>query len=128
MIDIFVGKKQIYQEHRDKCYQKDLVLDAHVLHGLMLVSLVTRRDKKEVLDRYYAKMRTEVNPDPEVDKQNLAAAYADPEKCLNSVRMFPGTDWEFAKPRREDIIGFLISVAVCGLVIGLLVWLAGIGG
>ena len=95
---------------------------------LMLVSLVTQRDRKEVLDRYYAKMRTEVDPDPVVDKKKLEASYADPEKILNSVRMFPGTDWEFAKPRPKDIIGFLISVAVCGLVIGLMVWLAGIGG
>ena len=94
---------------------------------LILVSLFTKRDRKEVLDRYYAKMRTEVDPDPEVDKKKLEAAYADPAS-LESVRMFPGTDWEFAKPRPKDIIGFLISVAVCGLVIGLLVWLAGIGG
>ncbi len=95
---------------------------------LMLVSLVTKRDRKEVLDRYYAKMRTEVDPDPEADKKKLEAAYADPEKVLNSVRLFPGTDWEFAKPRPKDIIGFLISVAVCGLIVGLMVWLAGIGG
>ena len=94
---------------------------------LILVSLFTKRDRKEVLDRYYAKMRTEVDPDPEVDKKNLEVAYADP-KSLESVRLFPGTDWEFAKPRPKDIIGFLISVGVCGLVIGLLVWLAGIGG
>ena len=95
---------------------------------LMLVSLVTQRDRKEVLDRYYAKMRTEVDPDPVLDKQKLEAAYADPEKVLNSVRLFPGTDWEFAKPRSKDIIGFLVSVVVCILMIGLLVWLAGIGG
>ncbi|MCF6313298.1 MAG: sodium:solute symporter family protein [Verrucomicrobiales bacterium] len=94
---------------------------------LILVSLVTRRDNAEVLDRYYAKMRTEVDPDPQVDQKKLAAAYADP-KSLEHLRWFPGSDWEFGKPSRKDSVGFLVSVGVCALVIGLMVWLAGIGG
>lgn len=94
---------------------------------LILVSLFTRRNRKEALDRYYAKMRTEVDPDPEVDRKKLEAAYADPEN-LDRVRLFPGTDWEFTKPRPMDIIGFLASVAVCFVMIGFLLWLAGIGG
>lgn len=94
---------------------------------LILVSLVTRRDRDEVLDRYYAKMRTEVDPDPVADKKKLEAAYADP-KALEHLRLFPGSDWEFARPRRKDIVGFLVSVLVCVLMIGLMVWLAGIGG
>ena len=93
---------------------------------LMLVSLLTRRDEKEGLDRYYTKMRTVVDPDPEVDREKLNAAYADP-KFLEDRRLFPGTDWEFVKPRPVDVIGFLVSVAICFLIIGLLVWLAGIG-
>ncbi|MFK5921875.1 MAG: sodium:solute symporter family protein [Verrucomicrobiota bacterium] len=94
---------------------------------LILVSLITRRDRDEVLDRYYAKMRTEVDPDPQVDREKLEAAYADP-KALEHLRLFPGSDWEFARPRKKDIVGFLVSVLVCVLMIGLMVWLAGIGG
>ncbi|MCB1066146.1 MAG: hypothetical protein KDN20_24905, partial [Verrucomicrobiae bacterium] len=93
---------------------------------LILVSLVTRREREEVLDRYFAKMRTVVDPDPEIDRRNLEAAYANPRQH-ESRRLFPGTDWEFVRPRRIDVVGFLISVGVCFLIVGLLALLAGVG-
>ncbi len=93
---------------------------------LILASLFTPRNKKETLDRYYAKMNTVVHPDPETDHKNLEAAYADPGQ-FDSVKMLPGTDWEFSRPKVKDIVGFLAAVGVCALVIGLLIWLAGIG-
>ncbi|MCR9293611.1 MAG: hypothetical protein NXI32_12885, partial [bacterium] len=92
----------------------------------IVVSLMTRRGSQHVLDRYYAKMKTEVDPDPEIDRRKLEAAYANPSMYADK-RLFPGTDWEFLKPRSIDIAGFVISVIVCGLMIGLLVFLAGIG-
>jgi len=93
---------------------------------LMLVSCFTRREKEEVLDRYYAKMRTPVDPDPETDRRILAEAQADPGR-YDSRRLFPKSDWQFVRPTRTDVIGFLISVAICFAIIGLLAWLAGIG-
>lgn len=93
---------------------------------LILVSLVTRRESEEVLDRYYAKMRTVVDPDPVIDRRNLEQAYANP-KQYEASRLFPKTDWEFVKPRRIDVVGFLVSVLVCFLIVGLLAWLASIG-
>ncbi len=93
---------------------------------LILASLITRREREEVLDRYYAKMRTVVDPDPETDRKNLEEAYANPKK-YEAIRLFPNTDWEFVRPRRIDVVGFLVSVAVCFLIVGLLAWLAGIG-
>lgn len=93
---------------------------------LILASLVTRRESEEVLDRYYAKMRTVVDPDPEIDRRNLEDAYANPKK-YEAMRLFPKTDWEFVRPRRIDVVGFLVSVAVCFLIVGLLAWLAGLG-
>ena len=94
---------------------------------LIVVSLVTPRTSKSALDRYYAKMKTEVHPDPETDRQNLEASYQNPSR-FESQRLFPGTDIEALRPRKSDVVGFAISVAVCFLVIALLVWLAGIGG
>lgn len=93
---------------------------------LILLSFVTPRNEKSALDRYYAKMNTEVHPDPDQDKAKLAAAYANPEQ-YESIRLFPKTNLEFVRPRSKDIVGFVGSILVCGVVIGLLAWLAGIG-
>ena len=93
---------------------------------LVVVSLFTPRNRKEALDRYYTKMKTEVNPDPDEDRTNLEASLANPDS-LDDRRIFPNSDWEFVKPRPKDVIGFLVAVGVCVLIIGLLAWLAGIG-
>ena len=93
---------------------------------LMLVSCFTRREKDEVLDRYYAKMRTPVHPDPETDRRILAEACADPGR-YDSRRLFPKSDWQFVRPTRTDVVGFLVSVVICFAIVGLLAWLAGIG-
>ena len=93
---------------------------------LIVASFLTKRNSEQSLDRYYAKMKTEVHPDPETDRANLEASYADPKR-FESQRMFPGTDIEVLKPRKSDVLGFLVSVCFCFAVIGLLVWLAGIG-
>ena len=71
-------------------------------------------------------MKTEVDPDPEVDQRNLEASYREPKR-FEANRLFPGTDIEVLELRKSDVVGFLISVAVCFVMIGLLVWLAGIG-
>jgi len=93
---------------------------------LVVVSLFTRRERDEVLDRYYTKMRTPVHPDPETDRRLLAAAFTDPQGN-ESRRLFPGSDWQFVKPTGTDVAGFLISVAICFAIVGLLAWLAGVG-
>lgn len=93
---------------------------------LILVSFLTRRNSKEALDRYFAKMKTVVRHDPEEDRAELEKSYADPTR-FDDRRIFPGGDLEFMKPRPKDIIGFLAAVAVCFVVIGFLVWLAGLG-
>jgi SSS family solute:Na+ symporter len=93
---------------------------------LIIASHFTQRNSKESLDRYYAKMKTEVDPDHDKDEAQLKESYANPTR-FDSRRLLPGTDWEFMKPKPKDIIGFLISVGVCFVVIGFLTWLAGIG-
>ena len=94
---------------------------------LIGVSLLTPRNSPEVLDRYYAKMKTEVDADREADAAKLEAAFADPS-ALESRKMFPGSDIEVQRPRAKDIVGFVAACMVCVAVIGLLAWLAGIGG
>lgn len=113
-----------------KAMTETLRLPPRVLFPFMVFiffSLITKRGSKEALDRYYAKMKTEVDPDHEADKKKLQDAYANPLQ-YERQRLFPGTDIEFLKPRTKDVAGFLISVGVCALIIGILVLLARIGG
>ncbi len=100
-----------------------LLLPFLVLIGL---SWITPRNRAETLDRYYVKMKTIVDRDPAADRAALEASYQNPKR-FDHLKLFPGSDWEFCRPRWGDIIGVLICFAVCFLIIGLLVWLAGIG-
>ena len=93
---------------------------------LFFLSLVTPRGSDAVLNKYFAKMKTPVQPDPAADHAALEAAYQDPSLTI-SRKLFPNSDWEFVHPTKMDVIGFLTSCVVCALVIGLLLWLAGIG-
>ncbi len=93
---------------------------------LIVASLFTTRNSAAALDRYYVKMKTVVDPDPLKDRQQLELSYANPRR-FEQLRMFPGTDWEMLRPRAKDVIGVLLSIVVCGLIIGLVLLLAGIG-
>lgn len=93
---------------------------------LILLSFVTRPNSKEALDRYYVKMKTEVKPDPEEDRRELEASYTNPQR-FDDRRLFPKTQLEFVRPRAKDIVGFLVCVAICFVIMGLLMWLAAIG-
>ncbi len=94
---------------------------------LIVLSLLTPRPPKEPVDRYFAKMNTPVDPDPIADRNRLQHAYAN-LSTVQGRKLFPHSDWEFVKPNVFDVVGFVASIGICGLVIGLLVWLAGIGG
>ncbi|GIW82584.1 MAG: hypothetical protein KatS3mg105_4391 [Gemmatales bacterium] len=93
---------------------------------MILLSLVTRPGSQEALDRYYVKMKTPVDPDPEKDRQELEVSYADPSR-FDDKKLFPGTSLEMQKPNASDIIGFVVSVGVCFLFLALAYWVANIG-
>jgi len=93
---------------------------------MIIASLLTRRNRKESLDRYYVKMKTPVDPDPERDRENLAASYAQPDR-YESQKLFPGTDLEMLRPTALDIGGFLLTFAACFGIVGLVIWVASIG-
>jgi hypothetical protein len=93
---------------------------------MIFFSFLVRPNSEEALDRYYAKMKTPVDPDPEKDKAKLAAAYADPGNT-ERVKLFPNSNLEFQKPTTSDITGFVISVIVCFAIIGFAFWMAGVG-
>lgn len=93
---------------------------------MILCSLLTRPNGRKALDRYYAKMKTPVRPNPEADQQALASAMRHPEK-LESQKLFPGSNLEFSRPKAGDIIGFLTTFAFCFLIIAFALWIASLG-
>jgi len=93
---------------------------------MMLLSLLTRPGTPEVLDRYYAKMKTSVDADEDRDRRKLEEAFQDLQQ-FEKMKLFPGTNWEFSRPSFFDVAGFLVCVAICCLLLWLLYWLANIG-
>jgi SSS family solute:Na+ symporter len=94
---------------------------------MILLSFVTPGNTREGLDRYYAKMKTPVDPDPEEDRRKIAQTLENPE-ALDHKRLLPGTQLEFQKPTLADVAGFVICFIVCFLFVGLAIWVARIGG
>jgi SSS family solute:Na+ symporter len=93
---------------------------------MIVASLLTQPNRKVALDKFYVKMKTPVNPDPEEDKAEMEKSYAEPAR-FDDTRMFPGSQLEITRPTKQDFWGFLICLAICFAVIGLVVWVAGIG-
>ena len=93
---------------------------------MILVSLLTKPNSKEALDRYYTKMKTPVQPDPEADRVNLEEAFANTAQ-FESRKLFPGSNLEFQKPSSVDVIGFVVCFLACFGIIWLAVWMASVG-
>jgi SSS family solute:Na+ symporter len=93
---------------------------------LIVVSLLTRRDDKALLDRFFVKMKTPVHKDHDEDKREMELSYANPQR-FDHVKLFPHSEWELCKWDKTDIVGFLVSVAVAVAIVGLLYVIATIG-
>lgn len=93
---------------------------------VILLSLVTPRVDKQQLDRFYVKMKTPVNPDPEIDKREIEKSYEDPAR-FDDRRLLPRFGVEMQKPNLLDIAGFIVCFIICFLLIWLTVWLAKLG-
>jgi len=88
---------------------------------LFMISFLTNPVSGRLLDRFFAKLHTPVQPTPEAEKAALEAAYANP-RMYESDKIVPGSQWEIMKPAWMDIIGFGGSWVLVGFVIFLL-WL-----
>jgi hypothetical protein len=71
-------------------------------------------------------MKTPVDPDPEEDRRQLEESYKNPSR-YDHKKLLPGTQIEIQKPTLADVVGFVISVGICFVFLGLAYWLAGIG-
>jgi len=79
-----------------------------------------------MLERFYARMKTPVNPDPEKDAREVELSYANPRR-FDHTKIFPNSQFEFTKWNKEDVVGFLFGILGTILVIALTLWIAGIG-
>jgi SSS family solute:Na+ symporter len=88
---------------------------------LFLLSAATRPVPKPDLDRFFAKVHTPVRPTPEEEAVALRRAVEHPEE-IERRKLRPGSNWEFMKPVRTDVLGFVGSWLLVGVII-LLLWL-----
>jgi SSS family solute:Na+ symporter len=93
---------------------------------MIALSLVTKRNDKQVLDRHYAKMKTPVEPDVDLDQQNLERAFESYEP-FEQRKLIPNSDFELERPSRMDVVGGFVTLAACCGVIVLALWVASIG-
>ncbi len=88
---------------------------------LFLLSAVTRPVPKRDLDRFFARIHTPVQPTPEEEERALRHAVEHYDE-IERRKLRPGSSWEFMKPVRSDVLGFLGSWLLVGVIIFLL-WL-----
>jgi hypothetical protein len=93
---------------------------------LILFSLVTRPADPERVQRFYAKMKTPVQADPEQDKREIELSLANPTR-FDHHKLFPRSNWEFGKWNRQDALGFLACWGIVVVILSLLVGLLKIG-
>jgi len=83
---------------------------------LIVASLMTRRNSEWVLRDFYARIHTPAVADPTLDARLVSQKIDDPT-LVERDKIFPGTDWEFWKPTRFDVIGFVGCIAFVGLIV-----------
>ncbi|HUU26439.1 MAG TPA: sodium:solute symporter family protein [archaeon] len=93
---------------------------------MIIISLFTKSVDKQVLDRFYVRMKTPVKPDLEEDRREVELSYASPDR-FEHRKIFPNSQFEFGKWDKEDLVGFLFGLFGTILVIALTLLVAGIG-
>ncbi len=101
----------------------DIVFPFVLLFG---ISLITRKNSDRVLCEFYGSVHTPVVSDPEEDARRVAEAVENPE-LVEQRKLFPGSQWEFWKPTKWDIWGFLLCWVLVGVIIGVYILVINIG-
>ena len=85
-------------------------------------SFVTKRGDMASEDNFFGKMKTPVQPTPELEAAALDETRRNPGR-FDHLKLLPGTNWEFLKWDRTDAVGFLSCCAVSGAVVWLFIFL-----
>lgn len=92
---------------------------------LIAISLFTKPNSEPVLRDFYARIHTPAVADPEEDARLVREKIENPE-LVERNKLFRGTNIEFWKPTRFDILGFLACIGFVLLIIGLYMILSSI--
>jgi SSS family solute:Na+ symporter len=85
---------------------------------LFVVSLFTKQNNEQVLKEFYARVHTPAVADQEKDAIEVKKRVEDPS-LVEQDKMFPGTNWEFWKLTKKDMVGF----GLCWVGVGVIVLL-----
>lgn len=84
---------------------------------LFAVSLITKKNSEKTLREFYGAILTPAIADLEEDTRRVNEAVNNP-KLIEERKIFPNSNWEFWKPDRWDIWGFILSwVIVCVIIL-----------
>lgn len=75
---------------------------------------------------FYSAVHTPTVADQEEDARRVKLAIENP-KIVENRKLFPGTNWEFWKPDRWDIWGFVLSWVLVGFIVLLYILVMRIG-
>jgi SSS family solute:Na+ symporter len=73
---------------------------------LFIISLLTKPNSEPALNRFYASIQTPVIANQEQDEKNVEELIINPEK-RKQIKLFPNSNWEFWKPTKMDVWGFI---------------------
>ncbi len=93
---------------------------------LFIVSLFTKPNSESVLQEFYARVHTPALADQELDAIEVAKRIQDPT-LVEQDKMFPGTNWEFWKLTKKDLIGFGLCWVGVGVIVLLYIVLMQLG-
>jgi len=93
---------------------------------IILISLFTKRNRKEELDQFYGRLHTPVRGTPEDDAREMELTRKNPTRFKQN-KIFPNSSIELLKPTKRDTLGFLAIWGIVFLVILFLYVLTQIG-
>mgnify|MGYP000567451461 CR=1 FL=1 len=91
----------------------DIIFPFILLFG---ISMITKPNSEKTLREFYGAIHTPAVADADEDARLVKQAIENPD-IVEKRKLFPGTNWEFWKPDRWDIWGFVLSWCVVGLII-----------
>ncbi len=101
----------------------DVIFPFIILFG---VSLITRKNSERILREFYGAVHTPVVADKDEDARRVQEAIDRPD-IVEARKLFPGTNWEFWKPTKWDIWGFVLSWVMVAVIIFLYIFVMKIG-
>ncbi len=86
---------------------------------LVFFSWSTPRGDTKRAAKFYARMKTPVGRTPDEERVEVETSHANPSR-FDDLKLFPGTNWEFTKWTKNDVIGFFGCWGIVLLILGLL--------